>query len=123
MTRTDTTALRKYFRSISSLLPCGGKQKRLILGTARNNVAVYLQDHPDADFAQIQQHFGTPEEIAAAFVSDMDMPELLGALRSRRRVFVAVIAALIAALLLWGGGVALTVADQHNANPSYFVDG
>ena len=123
MTRTDNFALRQYFRSISSLLPCGSKQKRLILGTARNNVAVFLQDHPEADFACIQQHFGTPEEIAAAFVSDMDMPQLLGALRSRRRVFVAVIGALAAALLLWGAGVALTVADQHNANPSYFVDG
>lgn len=122
MTRTDNFALRKYFRSISSLLPCNGKQKRLILGTARNNVAVYLQDHPEADFTCIQQHFGTPEEIATAFVTDMDMPRLLAALRSRKRVFVAVIAALAAALLLWGGGVALTVADQHNSNPSYIVD-
>lgn len=123
MTKPDETALRRYYRSIASLLPCGGREKKTLLRTTRDSVASYLLDHPEADFARVQQHFGTPEEIAAAFVGDMDMPRLLAALRSRRRVFLAVIAALVAALLLWGGGVALTVADQHNANPSYIVDG
>ena len=122
MTKHDKTALRRYYRSIASLLPCSGKQKRLILRSAKDNITSYLLDHPEADFAQIRQHFGTPEEIAAAFVSDMDMPGLLSALRVRKRIFLSVIATLIAALLLWGTGVAIAVADQNAANPGYIVD-
>lgn len=122
MTKHDQVSLRKYFRSIAGLLPCSGKQKRIILQSAKENVAAFLEDHPDADFSQIEAHFGAPEQIASAFVTDMDMPVLLGALRSRKRVFVAIIAALTTALILWGCGVAIIVADQRSANPSYIVD-
>jgi len=122
MTKHDQASLRKYFRSISGLLPCSGKQKRVILQSAKENVNAFLEDHPDADFSQVEAHFGAPEQIASAFVADMDMPRLLNALRSRKRIFLSVIVALIAALLLWGGGVAIAVADQSAANPGYIVD-
>ena len=122
MTKHDQASLRKYFRSISGLLPCPGKQKRMILQSAKENVSAFLEDHPDADFSQVEAHFGAPEQIASAFVADMDMPKLLNALRGRKRIFLSVIAALITALLLWGGGVAIAVADQNAANPNYIVD-
>ena len=122
MTKHDQASLRKYFRSISGLLPCPGKQKRMILQSAKENVSAFLEDHPEADFSQVQAHFGAPEQIASAFVADMDMPKLLNALRGRKRIFLSVIAALITALLLWGGGVAIAVADHNAANPNYIVD-
>lgn len=53
MTTHDQRSLRKYFRSISGLLPCSGKQKHMILQSARENVNAFLEEHPQADFSLV----------------------------------------------------------------------
>ena len=122
MTKHDKITLNRYYRSIRSWLPCGKAQRAQILCSVKDNVAAYLEDHPDADFLQIQAHFGSPQQIAAALVEGMDTPSLLTALRNRRRVLNTVIAGLAAALIIWGCGVGIAVAEQHTASPEYIVD-
>ena len=97
--------LHRYYRAIAEHLPCSHKQKRQILQDLRTRVEGYLLEHPDADAAQIQAHFGKVEEIAAAYVEDMGAPELLKALYVRRRVFKAVAICVATVILLWAGVV------------------
>lgn len=58
----------------------------------RETVQEFVQEHPDADVAAIQAQLGTPQEIAAAYVENMETAAVLKGLRIRRRVLFAVCA-------------------------------
>ena len=109
-----------YIRSIGSWLPCGRKQKQKILISVEENVRSYLAENPDAGMAQVRKHFGTPRQIAAGCVDDMDTAALLSALRLRKRVYQAILASLLVLILLWGIGVGIAVIEQHNATYGWF---
>lgn len=108
------TALKRYFHTIRSYLPCSRKLKKRILDEIHSSVNGYLSDHPDATITEIETHFGEPKNIAAAYVDDMDTSELLHALRVRRRITTAVVAGVIAALLMWASCLSYAYV-QHSA--------
>lgn len=113
-------ALAHYFRSIGSWLPCGRKQRQKILSSVEENVRSFLAENPGSGMPQIKKHFGTPKQIAAGCVDDMDTAALLSALRLRKRIYRAIIAALLVLTLLWGIGVGIAVIEQHNATYGWF---
>ena len=118
--------LRRYCRSIRSWLPCPRKLKTMILTDIRENVSAYLEENPQADLTQLHSHFGTPQQIAADYVADLDMPSLLHGLRLRKRIFTAVTvlvsAALIAALLMWVWGICRSIEETRTESDGYFVE-
>lgn len=98
-------ALRRYYWTIRSYLPCSGKLKKQILMEIRTNISHYLEEFPEAEFSQIEGRFGTPQSIAAAYVDDMNTQELLRALRIRRRIVKFIICSLLLVLIAWAGAV------------------
>lgn len=101
--------LKKYYRQVGSWLPCGGRLKRQLMANIRSTVDGYLHEHPEVDFPTLEAHFGTPQQIAAAFVDEMGTEELLYKLRVRKRIikitFICVVALIsicgLAILSLW----------------------
>ena len=91
--------IRRYCRRIRSWLPCPGKLKNMILGDIRENVQAFAEENSDADMAALYAHFGAPQQIAASYVADLDMPRLLRDLRLRKRIFTAVMVLVSAALI------------------------
>ena len=77
--------LKHYYRQVSAWLPCGGRLKKQLMSSITATVDGYLAEHPEADFAALQAHFGSPQQIASAFVDEMETEELLNALRIRRK--------------------------------------
>lgn len=69
--------LKQYYRDIAKNLPVGRKQKQQILLAITQSVEDYLAAHPQADFQAVQEHFGSPQEIAAAYIENMTTPEIL----------------------------------------------
>lgn len=121
--KSRDAALKRYYRTIRSYLPCSRKLKNRILDEIQNSVNGYLEDHPDANISEIETRFGEPKNIAAAYVDDMDTPELLGALRIRKRIITRIVTGVIAALIMWAS--CLTYAYvQHTArmDGSFEVD-
>lgn len=121
--KSRDAALKRYYRTIRSYLPCSHKLKNRILDEIQNSVNGYLEDHPDAGISEIEARFGEPKNIAAAYVDDMDTSELLYALRVRRRIITSIVAGIIAALFMWAS--CLTYAYvQHTArmDGSFEVD-
>lgn len=57
-----------YMQEIKRNLVCDNKQRKKFLSSFSDNMDEYLNDNPDADFAQLQEDLGTPEEIANAFL-------------------------------------------------------
>lgn len=119
MTKYDRAA-KKYLWQVSSWLPCSGKSKAFILQQISDSLAAYREENPQADFAQIQAHFGDAHSVASAYVGQMDTAQLLKNLRLKRRIFKAVLAAVFAALLAWVG-VLGWVTTQVNADDNGYT--
>lgn len=104
--------IRRYCRAVGSYLPCSRRQKRDILANLRQRLEDHLARQPDGT---PEEQFGTPQQVAAAYVDDMDTHELLGKLRWRHRVVTIALAGMLAALLLWGIGLSIEVHDYRQA--------
>lgn len=109
-------ALEQYFREVRSLLPCSRKQKDGILARFRASVDDYLADYPEADIIQIREHFGAPEDIAAAYVESEGTAEILAALRLRKRVMTVVATVMAIILISWGAVVTWAVYSVKDTN-------
>lgn len=104
--------LKRYYRQICSWLPCGGNLKRHMMSNIKYNIEDYLLDNPDADFSAVQAHFGTPQQIATAFVDEMNTEELLKTLKIRRRIVKIFFGCAIASVVLWG--IALLIITWYD---------
>ena len=109
--------IHRYCRQIRGWLPCPAKEKNAILAQIKINIADYQNQNPDADFAAIAAHFGTPQSIASSYVDLMDTGELLRKLRIRRKItaIILILAAII--LVTWTGTVIwATIREIINTN-------
>lgn len=106
------SAVKRYFRTIRSYLPCSHKLKKRITNEIASSVNGFLEDHPDATIADVRAHFGEPQNIAAAYVDDMNTPELLHALRVRRRTITIILVGVITALFMWASCLTYAYAEH-----------
>ena len=105
--------LRRYYRSVRACLPCVRRQKKQILSAIKDTVNTYLAERPEVDIDNITRHFGTPEQIAAAYLSTMDMPELLHSLMIRKRIIRIVGAVAAVVIILWAGVVTWAAQREY----------
>ncbi len=61
---------KKYMQEIKRNLVCNNEQRKKFLASFSDNLDEYLNDNPNADFAQLQKDLGTPEEIANTFLEN-----------------------------------------------------
>jgi len=122
MNNRDSAALRHYYRNIRGWLPCSGKEKARILGEIQASIDTYLAEFPQANFTQIQAHFGSPQQIASGYVEDLGTGETLRALKLRKRVLTIVGAVALAILLLWAGVLTWAAIESNNTDNGYYVD-
>lgn len=113
--------LNRYYRAISRELPCAGKRKKQILADIQQSVEVYRRDNPEADFAEIQSHFGTPSQIVNSYIEEMGMAELISGLRIRRRALQVLISVGVAVVVIWLAVALFAFVDALNTNRGYFV--
>ncbi len=118
---TAERAARRYYRKVQSWLP-GGKMRRYVMTQIRETVQEFVQEHPDADVAAIQAQLGTPQEIAAAYVENMETAAVLKGLRIRRRVLFAVCATMLAILISWTVLVTVETARAREADERSHVE-
>lgn len=118
---TAGRAARRYYRKVRSWLP-GGKMRRYVMTQIRETVQEFAQEHPDADVAAIQAQLGTPQEIAAAYVENMETAAVLKGLRIRRRVLFAVCATMLAILISWTVLVTVETARAREADERSHVE-
>lgn len=105
--------IRRYCRAVGSYLPCARRQKRQLLRDLRQRLEEYRDEHPDE--TSPEERFGTPQQVAAGYVDDMDTTELLQALRYRWRVITAVVSGILAALAVLTAALCMQLYDYHRA--------
>lgn len=121
MNKTDAS-LRRYLREVKSWLPCGGNLKRTILDKIRGTVMDYLTENPQGDYAALVARFGTPQQIAAAYVDELETPELLNSLRIRRQIVKIVSVTALVVIILWAGVVATSFAYNIINDNGFYVE-
>lgn len=115
------SAYQQYKKRVYSLLPCGHRQKDQIMAQFTSSLSVYQSEHPEADHLQLTEHFGTPEEIAAACVESTGTTVILRTLRIRRRIIAIVTAVMVAVFFLWAIAVTAATIRLQNSTPGIII--
>lgn len=111
----------RYLWKVRGWLPCSGKLKREIMARIKTVLNDYLNDHPDADFAELLHRFGTPQQIAASYIEEMNVQDLLKQLRIRKKIIGIVVATAVTLVLLWAGAVTTALIRHINDMNGYLV--
>lgn len=112
--------LKNYYRRIRRCLPWGGKRKKQIMETIEQTVAAYVEETPGADMTAVERHFGTPQQIAAAYIDEMTTPEILKKFKLRRTIVLIICSAAAIALVLWGAALAAALIENYDAHNGYY---
>ena len=75
--------------------------KRQIMEKIRSSISRFLEEEPSADYDSIVSRFGTPQQIASAYVDEQDTEVLLRKLRIKRRIVAAVCCTAAAFVAIW----------------------
>lgn len=113
--------LKRYYRDVKRVLPCSLAMKKQIVRQLQESVRGYLEQNPDANMDAVQQHFGTPQEIASGYIDDQDASELLKKMTIKKRVLAIIAGTMAAVLLTWAGVVAWAIAKQKTVQNGYYV--
>ena len=115
-------AARQYLREVKALLPGAGTQKKEIVHRIGTMVAEFLAENPEADYEAIVSRLGSPNQIAASCLEEMDTAEVMKKLHTKKRIVCIVAAAALAVVLLWAGVVAATYETHTRDMNGYFTE-
>lgn len=122
------TMLDRYCQEVAIAVKSGGIQDPSLLKQLRCDLEEFMDEHPGTSETELRKHFGQPEDYATEYFSAMDagrQRKVLADKKFRRKVLVttvaAILAALIAALLIWTAGVTAAVGDFYSSNRGYHV--
>ena len=115
--------LKRYCRKVKGWLPCYGKRKKNMIRRISATICAWLEENPTADYAAIERRFGTPQQIAAAYVDEMETRELLQHLRIRRKVVAITAACAAFVMAVWLGFATIALVDALKGNDSYIEEG
>lgn len=109
--------IKKYISQIKGCMLCDGGTKRRCINDLKSDIQDYIDTEGTQDIEKIKARFGAPEQIAKAFLMEMDVKKVKRKLDIRR----AVIAVALAVVLIWGIGVSVALIEEY-ANPGYCVE-
>lgn len=93
--------LFRYLLEIAFYLPVPWKQKKEILRKIKHSIESYIFDGDYISYRQIRSRFGDPQQIAMAYLTEMDPEELLERINRKRIVVRGFVTVVIIALALW----------------------
>ena len=120
MTSQLEESIQQYYHEVESLLVCKAKTKRSFMAQFRDDVQSFINEcESDASMADIQEFFGTPENIANGFLDSLSSKEIKKAINWKKVLLIGV------GLVLLGLVLYMVVAwiDGHLAATGYHGGG
>ncbi len=117
------TACKQYLRQVRQWLPGTFKRKQAIIACIRQDILQYMEENENPTEAALHQRFGTPQQIAAAYVDEMGATELLKDLRTRRRVVALVAGAVLVVIMIWLAAVGIALWDSFENSRGSITEG
>lgn len=82
---TDITKdIAWYCRTVSAFFPSATPGKRKFLRELRAQAKAFLAEHPDGGYGELVARFGSPEQVADAYIAQLDSGKLVRSIRFRR---------------------------------------
>ena len=97
MDKSFERALKKYYKEIRSFLIVRTKESQKFMAEFCSSVEDYIEANKIQTVDAVKEHFGTPEEIAKAFLETAQ----LGYIRKRVRIKNTILIIMLAAFLSW----------------------
>lgn len=104
----------RYVHQVRHCMPCPFRMKKKIMERVKHNVKEYLAENSSANYQDLVDRFGTPQQIALSYVDDQNTAELLLTLRIKRKILRIVVATAILMVTMWVGVMAYEI--YYNAN-------
>lgn len=98
------SALGKYKRKVSEMLPCIGEEKKYCLKEIDHSLGSAASS---MSYEAIVEALGSPESLAASAIQDMDASAIAAAMKTRNRLFWRLSILVAGFLLIWAIGVTL----------------
>lgn len=96
--------LNRYLKKIRNSVPNIYIKRKIVINDMKQSIRNYLSEFPNASFEDIQQEFGTPLEIAAAFLNELPDTYAAKTIIQKKHyliVFALLSAVIISCLLMW----------------------
>ena len=106
--------LKSYFKKIKKNLPCYNKTMKKMLGDLKEAVDAFVQENSITDFTQIEQHFGTAQDIAKEFTVGVDSA-YIKSYKFKKRV-TAIVLSVLAAILVIVASLAIYIVISSEIN-------
>ena len=110
--------LKRYRLRLFWELSGRGSQKKEMMETMLSGVEDFLEDHPEANYKTLTEHFGTPKQVAESYwaVNGGKAAQHTAIMMAMLRV-VAALALFVA--IVWGIVVSYAAMDHKNRNEGY----
>ena len=109
---------KKYIQEIKRNLVCNNEQRKKFLASFSDNMDEYLNDNPDADFAQLQEDLGTPEEIANAFLENTSASNIKKRISFAKWIIAGIVVIVLSVIVT----LVIEITDAHNSNNGYSTE-
>lgn len=110
--------IEKYMSEVNSHLFCLKKNKKAVLEDIREAIIEFTENNEVETIDVIYARFGTPEEIAKAYIADAEPQNIKKAFNIRKMLLAAVVIALAMLAITF----IVTIIDSHSANGAFFAD-
>lgn len=87
-----------YRRALSRRLKCGRADKQRCLARFDQSLALFLEETPDPSSAQLEDAFGSPEQLAETYLHEI-APEVMRKYRRIRRAVIVIVVVLCCMLV------------------------
>lgn len=93
------SAASSYCAQVNKNLTCPGSMKRSFLRQLRNEVDFYCEEHGKQEVQNLYAVFGTPEEVAEEFLTELSAKTVSNCTTKRHKILItALIVVVIAAM-------------------------
>ncbi len=94
---------KRYIKDIRLFLKLYGKTERTFLRKMKERIQYYQTEHEGCSYEDLVEEFGTPPEVAAAYLNESDEKILYKRMRIRTwlKAVVAVLLALLLSYTIW----------------------
>ena len=113
--------IKKYCRAIKRALPCSRGMKAKITEQIAESVEQFLATNPNATYADVEAAFGTPLQIATAYLEEADSVKLSHELKLKNRIVRIFSVVMLIALLLFAVTLAIVIHADYSSDNGYIT--
>lgn len=87
-----------------------------------SSVRDFVSEHPRVGYHEIVARFGTPEQVAGAYLSELDSAELMDELSARNKIVRIAFVTALTMILMWVGVISFAYVRNQNQTNGYFTE-